>query len=138
QPELTDGKVHGEVVQAPIFEAPGQTRVGRFGWKDQHSSLLSFIADAYVNEMGITNRLRPKDVTTVLKTTTDPEDQPDNLGLAEIHHFAQFIRRTMGTPRDTALQTTQAALKGGELFRQIGCNVCHVESITTAPVGTVI
>jgi CxxC motif-containing protein (DUF1111 family) len=46
QPELTDGRVHGEVVQAPIFEAPGQTRVGRFGWKDQHSSLLSFIGDA--------------------------------------------------------------------------------------------
>jgi CxxC motif-containing protein (DUF1111 family) len=138
QPELTEGKVHGEVVQAPIFEAPGQTRVGRFGWKDQHSSLLSFIADAYLNEMGITNRLRPKDVTTVLKTTTDPEDQPDNLGLADIDHFAQFIRGTMVPPRDTVLAATPAALKGEELFRRVGCNVCHVESITTAPVGTVI
>src|ERR1700746_1038916 len=138
QPELTDGKVHGEVVQAPIFEAPGQTRVGRFGWKDQHSSLLSFIADAYLNEMGITNRLRPKDVTTVLKTTTDPEDQPDNLGLADIDHFAQFIRGTMVPPRDTVLAATPAALKGQKLLRQGGCNVCHVESIRTAPVGTVI
>ena len=46
QPEESDGMIHGEAVQAPIFEAPGQTRVGRFGWKDQHSSLLSFIADA--------------------------------------------------------------------------------------------
>jgi hypothetical protein len=63
QPDLSEGRVHGEVVQAPIFEAPGQTRVGRFGWKDQHSSLLSFIGDAYLNEMGITNRLRPTDVT---------------------------------------------------------------------------
>jgi CxxC motif-containing protein (DUF1111 family) len=138
QPELTDGKVHGEVVQAPIFEAPGQTRVGRFGWKDQHSSLLSFIADAYLNEMGITNRLRPKDVTTVLKTTTDPEDQPDNLGLADIDHFAQFIRGTMVPPRDTVLAATPAALKGEELFRRVGCSVCHVGSVTTAPVGTVI
>src|ERR1700727_963044 len=51
QPELSEGRIHGEVVQAPIFEAPGQTRVGRFGWKDQHSSLLSFIADASLNEM---------------------------------------------------------------------------------------
>jgi CxxC motif-containing protein (DUF1111 family) len=138
QPGLTDGKVHGEVVQAPIFEASGQTRVGRFGWKDQHGSLLSFIADAYVNEMGITNRLRPNDVTTVLKTTTDPEDQPDNLGLADIDHFAQFIRGTMVPPRDTALAATAAASKGGELFRRLGCNICHVESMTTAPVGTVI
>src|ERR1700758_3361379 len=138
QPDLSEGRIHGEVVQAPIFEAPGQTRVGRFGWKDQHSSLLSFIADAYLNEMGITNRLRPKDVTTVLKTSTDPEDQPDNLGLADIDHFAQFIRGTMVPPRDTVLAATPAALKGEELFRRVGCSVCHVESITTAPAGTVI
>src|SRR5580692_295624 len=138
QPELSEGRIHGAVVQAPIFEAPGQTRVGRFGWKDQHSSLLSFIGDAYLNEMGITNRLRPTNVTTVLKTTTDPEDQPDNLGLADIDHFAQFIRGTMVPPRDTVLAATPTASNGGKLFRQVGCNVCHVESITTAPAGTVI
>ena len=138
QPDLTDGRIHGEIVQAPIFEAPGQTRVGRFGWKDQHGSLLSFIGDAYLNEMGITNRLRPTDVTTVLKTTKDPEDRPDGLGLADIDHFAQFIRGTMVPPRDTVLAATPAALRGGELFRQVGCSVCHVDSITTAPAGTVI
>jgi CxxC motif-containing protein (DUF1111 family) len=138
QPQLSEGRIHGEVVQAPIFEAPGQTRVGRFGWKDQHSSLLSFIGDAYLNEMGITNRLRPTDVTTVLKTTKDPEDQPDDLGLADIDHFAQFIRGTMVPPRDTALAATPAAIQGGELFSRVGCGVCHVQSITTAPPGTVI
>src|SRR6202051_1966814 len=103
QPELSDGRIHGEVVQAPIFEAPGQTRVGGFGWKDEHRRLLSFIGDAYLNEMGVTNRLRPTDVTTVLKTTTDPEDQPDDLGLADIDHFDQFITGTMVPPRDTVL-----------------------------------
>jgi CxxC motif-containing protein (DUF1111 family) len=138
QPEASDGMIHGEVVQAPIFEAPGQTRVGRFGWKDQHSSLLSFIADAYVNEMGVTNRLRKMDVTTVCKTTTDLEDQPDNLGLADIDHFAQFIRGTMAPPRDQALATTTAAHRGEGLFTRIGCATCHVQSITTAPSGTVI
>jgi len=138
QAELSEGRIHGEVVQAPIFEAPGQTRVGRFGWKDQHSSLLSFIADAYLNEMGITNRLRPTEVTQVLNTTTGINDQPDNLGLADIDHFAQFVRGTMVPPRDTALAATPAALKGQQLFQQAGCSVCHVESITTAPAGTVI
>jgi CxxC motif-containing protein (DUF1111 family) len=138
QPELSEGRVHGEIVQAPIFEAPGQTRVGRFGWKDQHGSLLSFIADAYLNEMGITNRLRPHDVTTVCKTTMDPEDQPDNLGLADIDHFAQFIRGTMVPPRDLALASTSTAQRGQQLFRRIGCNVCHVEAITTARPGAVV
>jgi CxxC motif-containing protein (DUF1111 family) len=138
EPELSEGKIHGEIVQAPIFEAPGQTRVGRFGWKDQHSSLLSFIADAYVNEMGVTNRLRPHDVTSVCKTTTDPEDQPDSLGLADIDHFAQFVRGTMVPPRDVVLASTSTAQQGQQLFRSIGCSVCHVETITTAQAGTVV
>src|SRR5271168_379767 len=138
QPKQSEGRVHGEVVEAPIFEAPGQTRVGRFGWKDQHSSLLSFIADAYLNEMGITSRLRPTEVTTVLLTTTGINDQPDDLGLEDIDHFAQFVRGTMVPPRDTTLAATPAAVRGEAVFTHIGCNVCHVQSITTAPAGTVI
>jgi CxxC motif-containing protein (DUF1111 family) len=138
QPDLSEGRIHGEVVQAPIFEAPGQTRVGRFGWKDQHSSLLSFIADAYLNEMGITNRLRPTEVTQVLNTTTGINDQPDDLGLADIDHFAQFIRGTMVPPRDVTLAATPAAQIGHHLFQQLGCSTCHVETIITAPAGTVI
>ena len=138
QAELSGGRIHGEVVMAPIFEAPGQTRVGRFGWKDQHSSLLSFIADAYLNEMGVTSRLRPNEVTQVLNTTTGLNDQPDELGMADIDHFAQFVRGTMVPPRDTALAATPAALKGQREFERLGCNVCHMEAITTAPVGTAI
>jgi CxxC motif-containing protein (DUF1111 family) len=138
QPDESDGMIHGEAVQTPIFEAPGQTRVGRFGWKDQHSSLLSFIADAYVNEMGVTNRLRPKDTTSVCKTTTDPEDLPDSLGLADIDHFALFIRGTMVPPRDQVLAATAAAHRGQVIFNRIGCAQCHVPAITTAPVGTAI
>jgi CxxC motif-containing protein (DUF1111 family) len=123
---------------APVFEAPGQTRVGRFGWKDQHSSLLSFIADAYLNEMGITNRLRPTEVTQVLNTTTGINDQPDELGLANIDHFAQFVRGTMVPPRDTTLAATPAAVTGQRLFSRLGCNICHLEAVITAPAGTVI
>jgi CxxC motif-containing protein (DUF1111 family) len=44
----------------------------------------------------------------------------------------------MVPPRDTALAATPAALQGEVLFTQIGCNVCHVQTITTAPAGTVI
>src|ERR1700740_205485 len=78
QMQVTHGKIHGEAIEVPVLEAPGQNRIGRFGWKDQHSSLLSFIGDAYLNEMGVTNRLRPKDETTIGKVTADPEDRPDN------------------------------------------------------------
>lgn len=138
QPEESRGRIHGEVVMAPVFEAPGQTRVGRFGWKDQHGSLLSFASDAYLNEMGVTSRLRPKDVTTVCKTTNDPEDVPDGLGLADIDHFAQFIRGTMVPPRDEELAETPSAEHGQRLFRELGCGTCHVMSMVTAAPGTMV
>jgi CxxC motif-containing protein (DUF1111 family) len=138
QAQVSDGRIHGEAIQVSVLEAPGQTRIGRFGWKDQHSSLLSFIGDAYLNEMGATNRLRPKDTTTVGKVTPDPEDVPDHLGLADIDHFAQFVRGTKVPPRDSVLAAGAAGRDGQMLFDRIGCNVCHVETITTAPAGTII
>ena len=138
QLDLSEGRIHGEAIEVPVLEAPGQNRVGRFGWKDQHSSLLSFIGDAYLNEMGVTNRLRSKDTTTIGKTTQDPEDVPDELGLADIDHFAQFVRGTKVPPRDAVLAATATASAGQAIFEKIQCNTCHVENITTAPAGTVI
>ena len=138
QLDLSEGRIHGEAIEVPVLEAPGQNRVGRFGWKNQHSSLLSFIGDAYLNEMGVTNRLRPKDTTTIGKTTKDPEDVADELGLADIDHFAQFVRGTKVPPRDAKLAATADASAGQAIFEKIQCNTCHVENITTAPTGTVI
>jgi Di-haem oxidoreductase, putative peroxidase len=86
----------------------------------------------------VTNRLRPHDVTIIGKIITDPEDVPDSLGLADIDHFAQFIRRTKVPPRDTALAATADAQAGQALFDKIGCSTCHVSAMVTAPAGTVI
>jgi CxxC motif-containing protein (DUF1111 family) len=138
QPLQTNGMIHGEAIQVAILEAPGQTGVGKFGWKDQDPTILSFSGDAYLNEMGVTNRLKPKDVTTVCKVTTDPEDKPDALGLADIDHFAQFIRGTQVPPHDAALAATANAIAGQNLFNSIGCATCHVPTLTTEPAGTVI
>jgi CxxC motif-containing protein (DUF1111 family) len=138
QPGQSGGLIHGEAIQIPILESPGVNGVGRFGWKDQQPTVLSFVADAYLNEMGVTNRLRPKDTTAVCKVTTDPEDVPDTLGLANIDHFALFIRGTQAPPRDTALAATPDAQAGQQIFESIGCNICHVETMVTAPAGTAL
>ena len=137
QPGQSGGQIAGEFIQVPVLEANNAVRGGRFGWKNQHASLLSFSADAYINEMGVTSRLQPTDTTTVCKTTTDPEDPTVN-GLEDIDHFAFFMRSTKVPPRDTALAATADAQTGAQLFTQVGCNICHVTSITTAPAGTVI
>lgn len=138
QPGQSGGLIHGEAIQIPILESPGANGVGRFGWKDQQPTVLSFAADAYLNEMGVTNRLRPNDPTSVCKVTTDPEDIPDSLGLANIDHFALFIRGTQVPPRDTTLAATPDADAGQQIFESIGCNICHVETLITVPAGTTI
>jgi CxxC motif-containing protein (DUF1111 family) len=132
------GRIAGEFIQVPLSEAPGQVRGGRFGWKNQQASLLSFAADAYVNEQGITSRLQPTDTTSVCKTTTDPEDHEGSDGLADIDHFARFMRASQAPPRDTTLAGTPDAIAGASLFHSIGCDICHVSSMTTAPAGTAI
>ena len=110
QPGLCDGGIRGEFIQVPVLERPGQTRVGSFGRKDQHASLLLFTAGAYLNEMGITSRLKPADMTTICKVKADPEDTPDELGIANIDHFAQFMRGTKAPPRDTMLAAMPSAV----------------------------
>lgn len=131
-------KICGQVLQVPIVEAPGQMSVGRFGWKDQHASLLSFAGDAYLNEMGITNRLQPDEVTKLCNAATEPNDTPGPDGLSDIDHFARFIRATKAPARDSQLASGATAKKGNGLFSEIGCATCHVETLTTAPAGTKI
>ncbi len=131
-------KICGQVLYVPVLEAPGQTAVGRFGWKDQHASLLSFSADAYLNEMGVTSRLQPDEVTNLCNTVSEPNDKPGPDGLSDIDHFARFIRATESPARDAQLAQTTSARRGAELFDKVGCDTCHVQTLTTAPAGTKI
>jgi CxxC motif-containing protein (DUF1111 family) len=131
--------VRGEIVEVAVREAGGQLRAGRFGWKNQHASLVSFSADAYKNEMGITSPLDPDENSSMGNPVTaydhvaDPEDEGEDVEL-----FAKFMRATKAPPRDAALAATPEAQAGDRLFTRAGCDVCHTRAITTAPAGTAI
>ncbi|MEA2602525.1 MAG: hypothetical protein QOF89_3517 [Acidobacteriota bacterium] len=136
--------VGGQIINVPLSEAPGQTRIARFGWKNQHASLVSFAADAYVNEMGITSPLQPTENThdgvsvAAFDTVADPEDTAtaaDPFGV-DLGTFIRFMRSTKVPPVDSAVINTPDVVAGRSLFSQIGCSLCHVTSITTAPAGT--
>jgi CxxC motif-containing protein (DUF1111 family) len=128
--------VRGSLVVVPVLEANNRGRYGRFGWKAQHASLESFSADAYLNEMGITTPLLPMENTSNGRDVApydhvaDPEDDGE-----DVKAFANFMRSTTAPPRGAI--TAQVAA-GEKLFTKAGCASCHIPSMVTAPVGTVI
>jgi len=130
------GRICGLALRVPVIEAPGETGIGRFGWKDQHVSLLSFSADAYLNEMGVTSRLQPDEVTNLCNTVAEPNDKVGPDGLSDIDHFARFVRASKAPPPDATLAATDKAKRGSDVFDKIGCNDCHVRAMKTAPAGT--
>jgi CxxC motif-containing protein (DUF1111 family) len=135
--------MRGQFIQVPVNEAGNALRGGRFGWKNQHASLVSFAADAYLNEMGITSPLQPVENTSNGRDVSDfdevpdPEDTGGEFG-EDLDFFITFMRATKAPPRDEVLAATPAAQNGSNLFNAIGCATCHVRTITTAPAGTVI
>jgi CxxC motif-containing protein (DUF1111 family) len=133
----------GTIINVPVVEATGTTRIGRFGWKDQQASLLSFSGDAYVNEMGITNHVPgatvdpfavedPSNGRSVAAFDHVPDPEDDGSG---VQAFAEFMRATKVPPRGPI---TAAANAGAALFAQGACTFCHTPSIVTAAAGTLI
>jgi CxxC motif-containing protein (DUF1111 family) len=132
----------GTLIQVPVVEAGGAVRAGRFGWKNQHASLLSFAGDAYLNEMGITNPFQGGPIAENnslgrsvaafdgLPSEPTPEDDGD-----DVRAFAMFMRQLRAPGRGPI---TAAVTRGETLFAQIACSICHTPSINTAPPGTVI
>lgn len=116
----------------------GQQRVGRFGWKAQHATLLAFSADAYRNEMGITNDLFPSELAVGIDARRmrlcdpipDPEDVVDprtrRRGIDNFASFMRFLAPVSAAPGVEA--------RVGELaFGAAGCASCHVPALLTGP-----
>ena len=119
--------------------ATGQRRVGRFGWKAQHATLLAFASDAYRNEMGITNDLFPQELAfgispeqmKLCDPIPDPEDQPDRRTRRRgIDNFEAFMKFLAPMGRGLIDDTVRA---GEGLFASVGCAACHVPALQTGP-----
>jgi CxxC motif-containing protein (DUF1111 family) len=119
--------------------ATGRRRVGRFGWKAQQATLLAFGADAYRNEMGITNDLFPEELAfgisreqmKLCDRIPDPEDQPDRRtrrrGIDNFEAFMKFLAPAGRGPIDDTVRLGEA------LFSAVGCASCHVPALQTGP-----
>jgi CxxC motif-containing protein (DUF1111 family) len=151
QPGQSGGQIAGQFITVPVLEAGGALRGGRFGHKNQHASLLSFSSDAYLNEIGVTNRFALTENTSLGLSVAIYDTVPDNKPCVnipnticgedtedDISEFAEFMRASKAPPRDTFGLNLNDVAAGDNLFNAIGCAVCHVRNMTTAPAGTVI
>ena len=126
------GRVHW------VLDVGTQTiRAGRFGWKAQQATLLTFGAEAYLEEMGITNELFPLENAPngdaerlrFCDPTRALEDVPElSTGLRGIDNFEAFLRFLAPPPRG---EITDTARQGEQVFARTGCDACHVPVLFT-------
>jgi len=122
-----------------VDAATGERRIGRFGWKGQHATLLAFSADAYRNEMGITNDIFSAEVAygvtaermRACDRVADPEDIRDpRTRRRGIDNFTSFMTFLGPVARDGSSELTRA---GEHVFAAVGCATCHHPAFTTGP-----
>ena len=114
--------------------ASGQPVVGRFGWKCQIGTVLTFAANAYQNEMGITTPFFPHEnppqgdvaLLAANPALTNPNDTNETP-----MKFADFIT-FLAPPPQLAPDATGAA-RGGHIPCRIGCADCHLPAMRTGP-----
>src|ERR1051325_1874942 len=145
QPNQSGGQIFGQFITVPVAEAGGALRGGRFGWKNQQASLLSFASDAYLNEQGITNRFKLLENTSLGNSVAAFDPVPDNEPCQsnpavncgedpdeDITVFARFMRASKAPPRDTFGLNTSDVAAGDTLFNQVCHSLCRARNITTA------
>jgi len=120
--------------------ASGRRAVGRFGWKSQVATLLTFSGDAYLNEMGVTTPMFPDETCpqgdcTVLGCDPVPGVDDD---MEDVDAFRDFMSLLAPPPAAApqgrypyASAAWLAASQGRRVFDQVGCASCHVGALAT-------
>jgi CxxC motif-containing protein (DUF1111 family) len=118
--------------------------ISRFGWKAQNPSLMVFAAEAYNVEQGVTNegfpfeRANPGEdplpTQCLFNALTEDHATSDALAPGDVVLFAAFMRLLAPpTPSAAAPGGAPSIQRGADLFRSVGCALCHTPSLATTP-----
>lgn len=97
-------------------------RIGRFGWKAQIPTVQDFVADALLQEIGVTVHPSLSDFTIAedFDSCEDPEFIDEDV------EALRFFVYELAPP---ASQTSEVH----PLFHQVGCDSCHTPSLDNVP-----
>jgi len=123
--------------------------INRFGWKAHGKSLLMFAGEALSVEEGVSNEVfpnkreavegcvfnpLPEDSSNLMNSAAQGPNSGATVGTvsemsSDAVNFAAFVR-LLAPPKPAP--RTPSAENGAKLFHQIGCDLCHSSSLTTA------
>jgi len=105
--------------------------ITKFGWKAQNKSLTIFAGEAYNVEMGVSNDVMPNERNAVKGCVFNatPEDSHAQPGGSDVDAFVDAIR--LSAP-PAPVPSTGEIEAGRQAFENIGCALCHSETLTTA------
>jgi CxxC motif-containing protein (DUF1111 family) len=112
--------------------------VTRFGWKAQNKSLAIFAGEAYNVEMGITNENFPneREENANCATNGTPENESGfhvgSMDPADVVSFMGFMKfLDQPAPACIGAACSASIQNGHKLFQDIGCALCHTETLKT-------
>jgi CxxC motif-containing protein (DUF1111 family) len=139
--------------------------IARFGWKAQNKSMLLFAGEAYNVEMGISNEIftqdrplpeeeqaaglpsgclnlggngYPEDATNFTVTANSDQATQNAQVPADTTLFAEFMRLLAPPlPSNNVPGGAFAVAAGAQLFKAIGCAVCHTPTVGTTQASNV-
>ena len=107
----------------------GETKLGRFGWKANTTTVLEQCVGAYNEDMGITSFYLPNE-TGYGQTNGEDGLEDDPEVSKEIIDDVVFYCKTLGVPAARNIDDP-AVIKGEKLFEQISCAKCHIPEMKT-------
>lgn len=128
------GDADGDGVRGRLARLPDGRPVP-FGRKGDAATVADFVASALLQELGLTTDRFPVEERrngVSLPPGTDPASDPetDPRGVALLTDFIRFL----APPAPEIPESREAAdsiRKGEEVFRETGCERCHVSTFTT-------
>jgi CxxC motif-containing protein (DUF1111 family) len=103
-------------------------KIGRFGWKGQTDSLLTFVENACANELGLSN---PGAAQPISMAKVDYKGKGFDLTRKQCEQIAAFCA-ALPAPKERLPEDPterQQAVHGKAMFEKVGCASCHVPNM---------